>query len=186
MSTDKRKTQLRESAQTSRDKKRKKGLKPMEIWIKPEHKPLVKAYLKTLACLTLIILTGCTHHLYEVNKRINGYKYIATDLRHLKSPDEFYRDGGGICNDFANAKAYEALKMGYAPDDIRFVIMAPKNLGEKGAEGHTVVQIGHFVLDSQNNHIKLASTVEGQRIKMACLPIVVEGIRAYAPNCEKS
>lgn len=99
--------------------------------------------------IALILLSGCTNHLYEVNKRINGYNYSFNGKSGTKTPAEFYKDGGGSCVDFARAKQAEL------GGEIVTVIPVYKE-GDKYVN-HVVLKVDGWLLDSRFNEIRLAA-----------------------------
>lgn len=102
---------------------------------------MTKIYLLLLATL----LSGCANRIYEVNEEINAYKYIPDSVDYLKTPKQFYADGGGDCEDFANAKkAILGGELVYMP----FLI---------GGTSHIVLKVDGYLLDSRSNHIMSAS-----------------------------
>lgn len=104
----------------------------------------------------LLLLTSCssTNELYRMNKQINSYKYIPDKENYMKTPTQFYTDGGGDCEDFANAK-YEMLeKMGYK--DINFVWDIPNK--------HMMVEGAGYVLDNRTDAITPSFMVKGIRL----------------------
>lgn len=97
--------------------------------------------------IALILLSGCTNHLYEVNTRINGYKY-SFDGRS-KTTEQFYKDGGGSCLDFAKAKQAE---LGGE------IVILPKLFNQDGKYvTHAVLKVDGWLLDSRFNEIRLAA-----------------------------
>lgn len=111
----------------------------------------MKHYLITL----LIILSGCASDLRGVNEKVNSYQYTPDTVNYMKTPAEFYTDGGGDCEDFANAKYWELKKAGY--ENLQFVLIP-------GKPDHVVLQVGNYILDNQTNEIELAMFVKGYRL----------------------
>ena len=61
----------------------------------------------------------------QINRDINQYRYrrdpIGTD--HWKNPAEFFADLGGDCEDFAIAKYFTLLTLGYLHGDLEVVVV---------------------------------------------------------------
>ena len=76
-----------------------------------------------LAIVMAISLSACTtQKLYAVNDDINSYQYISDTVNHLSELTEFYENGGGDCEDFANAKYEVLIQQGILEDDMRFIL----------------------------------------------------------------
>lgn len=129
------------------------------------------------AVLLLALLTGCAGDLRDMNKTVNAHKYIPDNgVLHLKTPEEFYKDGGGVCHDFVNAKIKAAQELGYKPENMRLILQASPDFGKvPHARGHMILQIGKYALDSQHDDIDLAALVPGNRVKVEYIKTVVEG-----------
>lgn len=70
-------------------------------------------------------------------KTVSAMKYIDDPSGYLKSPQEFFADGGGDCEDFAAAMVYLLGETSYAV------------LIQVGSEKHTIVQYDAKLLDPQ-------------------------------------
>ncbi len=120
--------------------------------------------------MLVILLSGCTDHLYAVNKRVNSYKYIPPEHNgKLRTPEEFYRDGGGNCKDFANVKYQELLKAGYK--NMSFITILQTETEE---EGHMVLEVDGWVLDNMHNSLVPGYLVTGTRINHEVLQLIAE------------
>lgn len=111
-----------------------------------------KMFIAAMFGVLLVFLCSCSNSTYAVNKRINRYNYIPSASRHLKTPEEFYADGGGNCKDFANAK--KAILGGE-------IVLLPELYVESGElRSHAVLKVDGFLLDSRFNELRLASSVK--------------------------
>lgn len=119
--------------------------------------------------LGMLLLSSCTNKLYMVNKEINSYRYIPDKVNYMKSLAEFKRDGGGDCEDFANAKRERLLELGVPASDIHFVhILREKNTGQP----HAVLEVNSFILDNMTDKISLGAFTEGFRVNYAQMLII--------------
>lgn len=102
--------------------------------------------------LVLLFISGCTDKLYMVNKEINSYHYIPDKVNYMKTPQEFYKDGGGDCEDFANAK--KAILGG---ELVQMPMTFP--------ESHVMLKVNGWLLDNRNNELRPASTLKAYPYK---------------------
>ncbi len=105
--------------------------------------------MRSLLLITALLLSACTNNLYEVNKRVNGYKYSFNGKSGTKTPTEFYKDGGGSCVDFARAKQAEL--------GGEIVILSKILIQDDKPVSHAVLKVDGWLLDSRFNEIKLAA-----------------------------
>lgn len=122
--------------------------------------------------LIIIILTGCTSGLYEVNKAINSYAYLPDKTDYMKTEAEFIKDGGGDCEDFANAKYQELLKEGVPSNEMKFVLIPMEEITGKP---HAVLEVRGLILDNMNNSLTPANLVAGYRVNQAQMRIIARG-----------
>jgi predicted transglutaminase-like cysteine proteinase len=99
-----------------------------------------------------------------INELVNAYRYIddisnwgAED--YWQTPEEFYRRGGGDCEDFAIAK-YEWLRaLGVPEDNLRLMVVQDTVRGIP----HSVLLVNTgtetLVLDNQEKTIRAAQTI---------------------------
>lgn len=89
------------------------------------------------------------HKIMKVNKEVNQYEYIGeVDTDYWKTPEEFYADGGGDCEDFALVK-YERLKDEHI---VHLLMLLFEKDGEK--RGHAVLLVdGKYILDNGTDNI---------------------------------
>lgn len=89
--------------------------------------------------------------LEDVNEYINSFEYQGEDGDHWKTPDEFFRDNGGDCEDFAIAKYY-ALHNAY---DVGILVMRrPRSVA------HAVLLVNRqWILDNNTNDIVTYDTI---------------------------
>lgn len=95
----------------------------------------------------IFLLSGCAPSLQDVNNKVNSYKYIpeAKGQDIWKSPEQFYADGGGDCEDAAVAK------MALLPDYESYVVVGYLPDGQ----AHAVLLVGgEYVLDNRYNKIR--------------------------------
>lgn len=97
--------------------------------------------------ILLLLLSGCADKIYQVNKQINAYKYIPDKNDYMKTPEQFYADGGGDCEDFANAK--KAILGGE-------LVMVPL----KFPESHVMLMVNGYLLDNRTNNLRPASSMK--------------------------
>ena len=102
--------------------------------------------------ILVLLLSGCANRIYAVNDQINSYKYAADKVDYMKTPTQFYADGGGDCEDFANAKK-EIL-------GGELVMLQRLFVQDNKLVTHVVLKVDGFLLDNRTGHIKLASTVK--------------------------
>lgn len=105
--------------------------------------------MKVITILIALIVSGCTNHLYEVNKRINAYHYSYNGKSGTKTPAQFYADGGGSCVDFARTKQAEL--------GGEIVILIPVYKQDNHYVNHAVLKVNGWLLDSEFNEIRLAA-----------------------------
>ena len=80
----------------------------------------------------LLALSGCVSKLDKVD--------------YMKSPAQFYKDGGGDCEDFANAK--KAILGG---ESVQIPISYPV--------GHVMLKVDGWLLDNRTNNLIPASSI---------------------------
>ena len=89
--------------------------------------------------------------LTKVNRVINSYSYIPEEDEgtkdHWKTSEEFYKDGGGDCEDFAIAK-YDLLKNNHS------VAIAVGYYNDKPKQYHAVLLVdSSWILDSNLDEV---------------------------------
>lgn len=99
--------------------------------------------------LILLILTSCTNHLQEVNNHVNSYKYMFNGHTGRKTPEQFYKDGGGSCIDFARTKQAEL--------GGEIVILPELFIQNNQLVTHAVLKVDGWLLDSRFNGLQLAA-----------------------------
>lgn len=118
-------------------------------------------YLHTIALI--VLLSGCSSpvpsKVVQVNDVVNRYRYVNEKDDIWKTPEQFYRDGGGDCEDFAIAKC-ELLRDEH---DVKLLVAVNTSSGI----AHAVLLVDEkFVLDNvrkdvydlktfNNNHLPL-------------------------------
>lgn len=107
--------------------------------------------MKKFIIILSLLSSGCTDRIYEVNKQINSYKYIPSTNKHLKTLDEFYKDGGGNCKDFANAK-----KTLLGGELVMYPYLYPIN---GTLRSHVVLKVNGWLLDNRTNNLRPANTI---------------------------
>lgn len=83
----------------------------------------------------------------------------------MKTPNQFIKDGGGDCEDFANAKYHRLVSEGYKPKFVLIIKDVP----------HAVLEVDGLILDSNNDKLTPASFVEGYRVNYAQMQIISKG-----------
>lgn len=118
--------------------------------------------LKILPALAIILLTsGCADRLYKVNQEVNSYRYMPDKVNFMKSAEEFKRDGGGDCEDFANAKRSRLIELGVPESDIHFVeILRERTTGQ----AHVVLEVNGLILDNMTDRITPGELTKGYRV----------------------
>lgn len=76
------------------------------------------------------------YSLEYINNNHNAYRYIPEIKDYWKPPPEFYKDGGGDCEDFSVAKYYTCLRSGIKEDKLFIMVgkLANDNL-------HSMLQV---------------------------------------------
>lgn len=97
-----------------------------------------------------LTLSGCaTSRLQDVNSAINRYKYIPDTIDYTKSYGQFIKDGGGDCEDYANAKKHIlGGELRLWPNIIK---------SGDGYSSHVVLVVDGYILDNRTESIKPAS-----------------------------
>lgn len=91
---------------------------------------------------------------YDVNEYVNSFKYISEKEDYWKSPEEFYADGGGDCEDFSIAK-YHLLKDKY---DVVLLLGVVKSSGIY----HAVLMVDNkWILENGRNYVYEKSFLAG-------------------------
>lgn len=124
---------------------------------------------KSIAILLLLSACANTNEIYKINKEINSYKYIPDKVSYMKEPWEFYRDGGGDCEDFANTKRNELLNLGISEKQIKFVLI-PSN------PAHMVLEVKGLILDNNNDNLTPGIMIEGFRVNKKQAEIISKGV----------
>ena len=99
--------------------------------------------------LILLLCTSCTVDkamLADVNTEVNAYKYQREQGDIWKTPEQFYKDNGGDCEDFAIAKCAALKERG-----IRSNIVV--GYDKITYEQHAVLVVGNMVLDNKEKHV---------------------------------
>jgi predicted transglutaminase-like cysteine proteinase len=91
--------------------------------------------------LILILLTGCTPSIDQINRAVNRVPYVD---RHFTSVDDFYRYGGK-CEGYVFTKQHELEKAGYGRGNYQLV----KYKGQM----HIVLIYENYVLDNLTNKL---------------------------------
>lgn len=97
--------------------------------------------------IIILMLSGCADKISDINKQINAYKYIPDAVDYIKTPMQFYADGGGNCKDFANAK--KAILGGE-------LVQIPLEYPER----HVMLKVNGWLLDNRTNVLRPASTLK--------------------------
>lgn len=95
------------------------------------------------ALLVLILLTGCTPSIEQINRAINKVPHV--DGLYQSNAKDFYAKGGN-CWGYAMAKQYELEKAGYGRGKYQLVI-------HKGVM-HVVLIHRNRILDSLTNELQ--------------------------------
>ena len=99
--------------------------------------------------LLLLLLTACTPDMATltlVNNEVNSYKYTSERKNVWKTPEQFYKDKGGDCEDFAIAKCASLKERG-----IRSVVVV--GYDKITYEQHAVLVVGDYVLDNNKKDV---------------------------------
>lgn len=103
-----------------------------------------------IACLTACASrTNPLEDIVQTHQYYNQFEYIAEEepIDYWKTPEEFIRDGGGDCEDFAIAK-YEKLK--YNHD----VVILEGFLGHEDPQYHATLLVdGVYILDNNDDRV---------------------------------
>lgn len=91
------------------------------------------------------------HSVEEVNDYINGYSYIPDSQNYnlsdyWASPDDFFRNGGGDCEDYAISKYFIILQQRLYKQRPRLLLVWDNNRNA----GHVVLEVDHHLLDNQS------------------------------------
>ena len=113
--------------------------------------------------IIIALLTGCADKIHAVNKRVNSYQYTPDKVSYMKTPEEFIKDGGGDCEDFANMKYQALLAEGFT--GMKFVLPV------KG-EQHAMLEVDGLILDNMNDKLNRASSVKGYRVNYETMQLI--------------
>lgn len=118
--------------------------------------------MKIFAILLLFLSACANEKMASINEHINRVPYVApTDKASVKTPAEFMQKGGN-CKDYAEAKYQALLAAGFKDEDLKFILV---NFNTEKRENHVVLEVrGHYILDSQTDNLRPASSVYGNRM----------------------
>lgn len=80
----------------------------------------------------------------------SSYIYDDSSLAHWKTLEEFKRDGGGSCVDFAIAEMYDLIRKGVDESIMHIYVVALPD-GQK----HAVLRVEDFILDVRSKEVYL-------------------------------
>lgn len=99
----------------------------------------------------------------NVNNTINSYTYISNSRekpnRRWQTPLEFFRQGGGSCQDFAIAKYLWLEHLGVPEDKLRIAIVYDKQRQLPHALSLVYTDSGILVLDNQDRRVESSKAV---------------------------
>lgn len=88
--------------------------------------------------------------LTQVNQKVNKQRYQSDKVDYWKTPDEFYADHGGDCEDYVIAKIDALARRGIALSDMEILIVKRNNIFS-----HALLGVkrggGRIILDNQND-----------------------------------
>lgn len=90
-----------------------------------------------------------------VNEAVNGYTFVGDSKRdYWQSPDEFFRSGGGDCEDFAIAKYAWLRELGMPEDNMQIAVVNDRFVNQAHALLLVNMDGAPFVLDNKSNDEK--------------------------------
>lgn len=116
---------------------------------------------KTIASIVMLAsVTGCeTYKISKVNQHVNEtYAYIEDERDYVKPLSQFIVDGGGDCEDFANAKYQLLNEKGVADERMRFVLIQEE---EQTKRPHLVLRVDNYILDNMKRGLQPAESYKG-------------------------